>query len=448
MRLSLSKKEVSEIHLMLTTLPIPPIPISVEIDSERMPDGDQKTAFHMATTPVVQDSMLADGIVNSHSVFAALSFFVKWSVTADSSAEAHKEIQNKKDAALLRIISSVLDYNEASQARVDEDDAVLGIFIKASQEWINTYLPDTITITIAAAPKNKTIGFEHDLHIAMAHYCYAQGVLYNSKDSALLCSVHDGLYNDYLAQSKLDAEDDAAADPPCSSDAAPGPVVGHTHEHLDITEMYSKFPYHKMLLLCYNRLVTDCLYGHSHRHSSTGLQANPNQNARDLLDISFANYDAMMKQNQPHALSTQAPPEPLQHDATEPTEPTAAPHCPADMGSYKSSFGIFVLGIVNFLQQDDPYFLQNMHTSLRHLHELRHNGNVKARLACQMVDMPKLVHLVRDNLGGLQPCDTVLQIESLLLLLEQEPSPGDVCASACAVPLPLSEPEEDEPEED
>jgi len=60
-----------------------------------------------------------------------------------------------------------------------------------------------------------------------------------------------------------------------------------------------------------------------------------------------------------------------------------------------------------------------------------------------MVDMPKLVHLVRENLGGLQPCDTVLQIESLLLLLEQEPSPGDVCACACAVPLPLSETEED-----
>jgi len=433
MRLSLSKKEVSEIHLMLTTLPIPPIPISVKIDAARMPDGDQKTAFHMATTPVAQDSLLADGIVNSHSVFAALSFFVKWSATADSAAEGRKEIQNKKDAALLRIISSVLDYNEASMARVhaDEDDAVLGIFIKASQEWINTYLPDTITITIAAAPKNKTIGFEHDLHIAMAHYCYSQGVLYNSKDSALLCSVHDGLYNDYIAPSKLDAEDDAAP--------SPGPE-GQTHEHLDITEMYSKFPYHKMLLLCYNRLVTDCLYGHSHSHSSTGPQANPNQNARDLLDISFANYDAMMKKNPPDALSTQAPEEALQHDATVATGPPAAPHCAGDMGSYKSSVGIFVLGIVNFLKQDDPYFLQNMHTSLRHLHELRQGGNVKARLACQMVDMPKLVDLVRDNLGGLQPCDTVLQIESLLLLLEQEPSPGDVCA--CAVPLPPPEPED------
>jgi len=445
MRLSLSKKELSEVHLMLTTLPIPPIPISVQIDTERMPDGDQKTAFHMATTSVVQDSLLADCIVNSHSVFAALSFFVKWSVTPNSSAEEHKEIQNKKDAALLRIISSVLDYNEASQARVDvdEDDTVLAIFIKASQEWINMYLPDTITITIAAAPENMTIGFEHDLHIAMAHYCYSQGVLYNSKDSALLCSVHDGLYNDYIAQSKLDAEDNDA-DPPCCSDGAPGPVVGQTNEHLDITEMYSKFPYHKMLLLCYNRLVTDCLYGHS--HTSTGPQANPVQNARDLLDISFANYDAMMKNIPPHALSTQTPGEGPQHNTTVATantvavEPTAAPHCPADMGSYKSSVGIFVLGIVNFLQQDNLYFLQNMHTSLLHLHELRQNGNAKARLACQMVDTSKLVDLVRDNLGGLQPCDTVLQIQSLLLLLEQEPSPADGCA--CAVPLPLPEPED------
>jgi len=209
MRLSLSKKEVAEIHLMLTTLPIPPIPVFVVIRIAGLPDGDTKTAFEMATAPIVKDSLAEDGIVNSHSIFAAMSFFQKWS-TGGSDKEKQDEIKDRKDASLLLMIQDILNLQEATKDTGGPDDAaILDVFVKSSQTWVNCYLPEEISISISLAPLHTSIGFEHDLHISMSHYCYAQGVLYNNKASkSLLCQVHENLCSEYEHKNKQDAQDD------------------------------------------------------------------------------------------------------------------------------------------------------------------------------------------------------------------------------------------------
>ena len=471
MRLSLSKKEVAEIHLMLTTLPIPPIPVVLTMVYEHLEDSELKAAFEMATSSLVQDARTDDGIVNSHSIIAALSLFAKWSAsTGANPLKKQEEMQNNKDASLLRIISSVLDYNDNTTTGlvVDaKDDEILQIFIKASQEWINTYLPDDISVTIRPAPNNKTIGFEHDLHIAMAHYCYSQGVLYNSKKSTLMCKVHDGLYNDFLEKQKNATEDDETETAACAV------------EHMEIAAMYSQFPYHKMMLLCYERLLHDCLYGHTTPVVGGSVQ----QNARDLLKMSFSNYKNMTSKTislpsskEPTSCATPAPtaapsvlsntiehttgdvglsaaaiiisetsPQPVhasvkpiadatplasdseEKEETPPISPESTPAvvlaakhgCAADMGSYKSSVGIFILGIVNFLQKDDPYCMQNMSTSLRHLSELMVHGNDKAKEACALINISELVKLVRSNIEGLSQSGTISDIHAALLEIEQ-----------------------------
>ena len=436
MRLSLSKKEVAEIHLMLTTLPIPPIPITIDMDVTKLEDGELKTAFEMATSSIVKDSQQQDGIVNAHSVFAALSFFVKWtSPPTPEGAARQTDMQHKKDASLLSIIASILDFNEREHSDANvatRDDDILQVFVKASQQWINTYLPDTITIAIKAAPQNKTIGYEHDMHIAMAHYCYAQGVLYNSKDSRLLCTVHDGLYNDYLKTVKQAAED---------VDVNTQEKPEDTREHIEIAKMYSQFPYHKMLLLCYDRLLKDCLYGHTLQVPGNDVE----QNARDLLKVSFENYKSIVNKSAttvddatvvpstctsscvPTARILELPPD----VTTAPTPPavctTNIPRvlavgktgCMADMGSYKSSMGMFVLGIVNFLVNNDAYSVSNMRTSLRHLQELAYTGSDKAKQACSLINMPALVQLVRNHMHGIE-CgrDMKEEIEMSLIQLE------------------------------
>jgi hypothetical protein len=174
------------------------------------------------------------------------------------------------------------------------------------------------------------------------------------------------------------------------------------------------------------------------------------KNARDLLKVSFDNYQAMVGKTVPSAApgavgdsaSALAPTlgASLSLDSNEngglensPQEnkiTTATSHthlqkpgqslgCSADMGSYKSSIGMFVLGIINFLKFNDPYVLQNMCTSLRHLHELALTGSEMAQQACSLINIPALVQLVRTQLQHVE-CyqDTKHEIETILLKLE------------------------------
>jgi len=443
MRLSLSKKEVAEIHLMLTTLPIPPIPVVVTLDSSRIVDEELKTAFQMATVPIVHDSSLQDGIVNAHSVIAAMSFFNKWSVASTSSDDVARQndIQNKKDACLLRIIASILDYNSQTKLSpsASKDDDILQIFVTASQDWVNTYLPECISVGVDIAPKNKVIGFEHDMHVAMAHYCYSQGVLYNSKDSKLKCTVHDALYNDYLKLVEETAED-------ISADENSGSHREEMHEHIEIAKMYSQFPYHKMLLLCFDRLLKDCLYGHTLEVPGNDVE----QNARDLLKVSFDNYETMMaRHDTPPSTqgSTNTITDPLPagtdliQNATldsrfceigevkKQTSDLETPPanvggvkrgCVSEIGSYKSYIGMFITGVVNFLRNADPYSVSNMSASLRHLKELATGDNQIAKEACALINISALVQLVRTQMLK-NPCHRDMQeeIESILLELQQ-----------------------------
>jgi hypothetical protein len=286
-------------------------------------------------------------------------------------------------------------------------------------------LPDTITIAIKAAPKNKTIGYEHDMHIAMAHYCYAQGVLYNSKDSRLMCTVHDGLYNTYLQMVKLAAEDVEPDDSGKPEDNS---------EHIEIAKMYSQFPYHKMLLLCYDRLLRDCLYGHTLDVPGNDVE----QNARDLLKVSYENYKSIVNKSvtaeaqfsrivevqldetvTPTPAPVEMPSPPVLQRNTPRVLAVGKTGCMADMGSYKSSMGMFVLGIVNFLLNNDAYSVSNMRTSLRHLQELAYTGSDMAKQACSLINMPALVQLVRTHMLGIE-CGRDMQEEIEMSLLELE----------------------------
>ena len=126
-----------------------------------------------------------------------------------------------------------------------------------------------------------------------------------------------------------------------------------------------------MMLLCFQRLLKDSLYGHTMQAS------NPEEvsgNARELLKISFENYEKMTKRSVAGRLSEssevtlkrQSPsqftlppsekvtPKPVSTDI-EADQNLVKPFS-SDIGSYKSSAGIFVLSMVNFINHDDPYY--------------------------------------------------------------------------------------------
>jgi len=309
-RISLSEKEVAQIHLMLTTLPLPPIPITVQLDTTKMEDEETKTALDMALASVMQDKRTQDGIVNSHSVFAAMSFFLKWSKHG-SDPVVQANIVHVKDGILLRLIQQVIDYHCSHPDRATyKDEEILHIFIAISQAWINSYLPVGVTCAIGPATKQANIGYEDNLHISMTHYCYAQGVLYNSKNAQVSCDTHKLLCETLQRQREAD-ETEGDVD---ETD------VGNRHkekmepEHVAVAQLYSQFPYHKLMVLCFNRLLQDSLHGHDYVPNEDSKQE-IEHNTKELLRLSFDNYKSTL--TMPAAASSeQGDQTPVQGDQT------------------------------------------------------------------------------------------------------------------------------------
>ena len=276
MQLSLSKKDVAQLHIMLSTLPIPPLPVSLTLETSRMQEGDIKTSFNMATVQIAKDATTGDKIVNTHSIVASMSFFAIWNVDKNTD-ESRRSIMHAKEAVVLALIKRIICYSE--KCRDDNvactDEGVSKIFFDTTVSWIACNMPEDADLSMTSNLDFSAITYEHPLHIAMAHYCYSQGVLYSNKSSKVMCPVHQELESRY---SELKTGEE------------PGMVK---QEHLEIAEMYSEFSYSKLLNLCYNRLLTDSLYGHNYAQSD-----NVYENAKLLLDLSVVNYNKVVSGEQ------------------------------------------------------------------------------------------------------------------------------------------------------
>ena len=276
MQLSLSKKDVAQLHIMLSTLPIPPLPVALTLDTSRMQPGDVKTSFDMATVQIAKDAISGDKIVNTHSIVASMSFFTTWNVEKNTD-DSRRAIMHAKEAAILALIKKVIKYSETcrDEKLACTDEGVSQIFFDTTVAWIGCNMPDDADLLMTKSLDFSAITYEHPLHVAMAHYCYSQGVLYSNKNSKVCCEVHHELEARYNAK-KTDEEAD--------------PV---RQEHLEIAEMYSEFSYSKLLNLCYTRLLKDSLYGHDYAESD-----NVYENAKQLLDLSVSNYNKVINAEQ------------------------------------------------------------------------------------------------------------------------------------------------------
>jgi hypothetical protein len=270
MQLTLSKKDVAQLHVMLSTLPIPPIPVSIMLDLSGMEVGDVRTSFEMATVQIQKDAKCDDQVINTHSIIAALSFFTLWN--AEKNTDEHrKKIMHAKEAVVLKLIRTIIDYSEkctASKTSYNDKD-IAEIFFNTSVEWIACNMPENADLKMVNLPDFDKITYEHPLHVAMAHYCYSQGVLYSNKTSKVNCQTHLDFESEYQDKKKE--------------------CTVTREEHLEIAEMYSGFSYSKLLVLCYNRLLKDSLYGHNYNENEDIYE-----NAKQLLDLSVTNYNKVI----------------------------------------------------------------------------------------------------------------------------------------------------------
>jgi len=83
------------------------------------------------------------------------------------------------------------------------------------------------------------------------------------------------------------------------------------------------------------------------------------------------------------------------------------------MLSYKSASGIFVMEIINFIRNENMYSYDNMKTNLRHLLELLTIEDDIVKEACSIINIPKLIHIVKtciSNSGDSAKCSEIFSI--------------------------------------
>ena len=161
-RLTLSKREVAEIHLVLVALPIPPLPVFIEISSVGIQDDVIKQAFDMATCELCVVSNSDDRVVNTHSVIAAMMLFSRW--TADGNSD-HGKHRNKtaKEACVLNLMKLTLCLNEENSSSPQN---IQTMFLEVTKQWIDAYIPEGAVLRMQSTPSKNIIN-EHNLHTAI-----------------------------------------------------------------------------------------------------------------------------------------------------------------------------------------------------------------------------------------------------------------------------------------
>ena len=276
-RLSLSKKEVAQIHMVLAALPIPPIPVLLELSSDGISDVEKRQAFDMATCQLKTTSVTDDKILNTHMVFAALMLTQRW--TQDKNDENSNTRKNIKDKCILQLMDAILHIDKESKGNPVDTDVIQRMFVQIANIWIQGDIPVGAVVVMSVAPMKK-IHHEHNLHVSMSHYCCAQGTMYSSKGSLLVCDVHRTICEE-LEQTLNTIKENPDDDVVLKVDA---PLV--RDEAMEKSELYSKFEYQKLLILCYQRILKDVLYGYNNVDTEQ-----LHKNAEELLSSAIDNYE-------------------------------------------------------------------------------------------------------------------------------------------------------------
>lgn len=280
---ALKSSQLTKLQLMLSLLPIPPIPVTFSVDMTGFSDKKAKDALVIALNALNTDGKDADATRSSHQIIAGLSVFMDWCEWGKANLFASRV---KKDGANMRLIKSTLDTGGQNKECSVSEDVAYDVFFDATRDWIDSYLPSEVTFKLGKVSPN-TVQHEDILHIGMAHYCQGQGFMYSKKGSDMSCPVHANIVQQ-LAEMVRNAKED------CDSvDARKLDSEDLRREHQELAEIYSKHSYAKLLTLCFSRIHRDCLYG----HPKAGSSAEPVQMARDLLSSAEKMHKSVMEEN-------------------------------------------------------------------------------------------------------------------------------------------------------
>lgn len=252
--------KLTKIQVMLSLLPIPPIPIRFCLDMSGLQNADAKQALGIAMSALEGEAKNINIVQNSHSIIAALYLFSEWSELGKNYMKTSKL---KKDGLVLELMGKTLSVGDDSDNCHVEEDTAYDLFFDITKNWISSYIPEDANISMTMEKADlKAIEPETKIHMAISHYSYAQGVVYSSKTSLLRCNVHEQLCQTYRDMCEV------AKQTPDSIEARELDNDEVRKASQEISELYSKHVYGKLLTLAFTRI---------HRDSRNGHLQDPNQ---------------------------------------------------------------------------------------------------------------------------------------------------------------------------
>lgn len=242
--------------MVLSTLPIPPVPVYASISGEGIEFSDIQQVFDIATCEIRKSAQSEDKVVNSHALIASMMLFRKWTKFGNN-PDTQEDIKAGQEKIILELMQDVISFEESRVGCADSSTDVYKIFFDANVKWIKNYQPAGAVIDITPVTIEK-IHNEHNVHVAISHYSYSQGILYSDKCSELKCMVHDNLHQQYTRMVKTAGED------PDSDESLRLDKQNVREECMEVAELYSQFNYEKLLFLAYTRILQ--VYVKSHFH--------------------------------------------------------------------------------------------------------------------------------------------------------------------------------------
>lgn len=383
----ISSGKVSKLFMMLSCLPLPPLPVKFTIRVEEVQDANTRQALSVAMNSLEGHGRDDTKVHSSHAILAALTMFADWCEFGKQNAQPSKIV---KDGLVLKLMKACLEAGNGEESCSVSEEKAYDIFFDITRDWILCCIPADAKCKIEPESPQQP-GHESVLHVAMSHYCYSQGVLYSAKGGRLCCPTHSFVQQTY--ESKLSA----VADDPNAVEAKEIDDASIRMQQQEMAEIYSKYSYAKLLALCFCRIHRDSLLGHMAPGETTS--GDVLQTAKTLLEEAIITHSKVLKEkNIPEVhnnlqLVQAAPQEVL--DLTEMNLGGAPPNdgdTPTDAYSMVERFITLTAHCMSDHMSVESWI--SLAKNIEDWKDLTRSANMHFKRACQVIDIDKLKEIL------------------------------------------------------
>lgn len=391
--------KISKLYMMLSVLPLPPLPIHFTLDPTDVKNVEIKQALIVAMNSLEGRGVDANKVHNSQSVIAALTLFSDWCEFGKANSEKSKLI---KDGLVLRLMKQCLERGNGREDCCVSEQQAYDIFYSITKDWILCSVPAEAKVVISPVSPNVPT-FEDPIHIAMSHYAYSQGTLYSAKGNHLICPTHSFVTESLRQKINTASQDEFAFEQKELDDE------GIRMQQQEMAEMYSKYSFVKLLSLCFTRIHRDSLLG----HIVPGEQQSENviQTAKSLLEDATQTHRRVLKEkNMPETFDD------LPVTAFEPEEGLDVTRIdldspgPLQEGKEESQVSRIVTAFVTLCVaclEDDTSFERwvSLAKNFEDLNDLSKTDNHCIASACKMVRIDKVLEVFQPIVSNNQVCN-------------------------------------------